>query len=943
MSADQVRILLVESNPQHAQAIQQHLEHTASGLATIEWVESLGTARDRIASDRCDVVVADLHLSDAEDEPIVEQLSVRASPPVVALARGPDDDLVRRMIRAGAQDVLDKSKLSGSLLWRTVRVAMDRTQRQQAHSAAEDALRESQSRLEAIVNASQDCILTLDPDGKIVQFNPAAERTFGYRAAEVIGKEMGELFMPPALRQRQRKNFQLYQSGGGGSMLNQRLEVPAFRKDGSEFIAEMATQPVTLRGEIVFTVFLRDITQRKRAEEALQQEVEKRRTVEETLRSERDLLRTLMDNLPDYIFSKDASGTYQTANAELARRLGIRPGDTVEGKTDYDFFPRALAEDYRQDDLDVIRSGEALVNREERFVDSEGREGWLLTTKVPLRGSKGKVTGLVGICRDISDRKRAEEELLIAKEAAQSANNAKGVFLANMSHEIRTPMNAVLGMTELLLDSNLTTTQREYLQIVRESGESLLTLINDILDFSKIEANKLDLERVRFGLRERLGNAMKTLALRAYSKDIELACHIHPNVPDDLIGDPGRLRQVVMNLVGNALKFTEHGEVVVTVECQSFTEDGAELHFSVADTGIGIASDKLAKIFLPFEQADTSTTRHYGGTGLGLAICTRLVELLGGRIWAESEAGRGSTFHFTVRFPLAQGEPIPETRLDPQAIESAPVLIVDDNATNRLILTEMLRNWGLHPDAVPSGAAALDLLRQSDGRPYRLVISDVHMPEMDGFMLAEVIRQDPNLASTSIILLTSGAQADYDARCAALQVAAHLSKPVKQSELLDSISASLSQAEPSPRQPSPRQVREPHAASLSELPPLRILLAEDSLVNQKLAVALLKKSGHSVEVAGNGQEAIDLWQRGEFDAILMDVQMPVLDGFEAAAQIRALELGGSSRIPIIAVTANAMTGDREACLAAGMDGYVSKPIRTAELFTALRQILAIRA
>jgi len=928
-----IKTLVVEGNPDHARLIAQHLEQVGKGEITAQTCHQISDALASIEEDSLDVVLVDWRLPDCEGVDAIATLAAKApNLPIVVVFPREDEDHVLEALRAGAQDVLSKSRLSGDRMVRTLRVAIQRMQLQKQMPSPDHALRESEARIQAIINASLDCIITMDPDGKILQFNPAAEKTFGYSSDEVINKEMGELFVPPSVQERQRRSFRLFQATGAGSMLGRRVEVPAFRKDGTEFIAEMATQPVTLEGELVFTVFLRDITARKKAEDAVQREIAERQKVEEELRRERDLLRTLMDHLPDFIFSKDTEGHFVTANAELARALKVGSPQELVGKTDFDFFPKELAERYREDDFEVMRSGEPMINREEKGADEDGREHWLLTTKVPLRDKQGKVEGLVGMSRDITDRIVAQKQLEEAKEAAEAASKAKSDFLANMSHEIRTPMNAVIGMTELLLETQLTKTQREYLSMVDESGAALLDLINDILDFSKIESGKFELEKAEFDLPESVGQAMKTLAVRAHRKNLELACRFSPEVPNVLVGDVSRLRQVIINLVGNAIKFTEDGEVVLTIEPETANENQVALHFAVKDTGIGIPQEKLDAIFEAFEQADISMTRRFGGTGLGLAISSRLVELAGGRMWVESELGEGSTFHFTMELGIGEAEP--ETELDPVVVGGTPVLVVDDNQTNRIILKEILQNWGMKPTLCDSADAALaKLLDEGSTDDFRVLITDVHMPDTDGFQLAARVREEPRLADLAIIVLTSGDRPGDLARCEELKIDAHMLKPVNQSELFNAIVRILQVTAIEDE----AEAEQPEAQATEPLEGLNVLLAEDTLVNQKLAIGLLKKHGHKVTVANNGREAVELLESQDFDVVLMDVQMPELDGMEATRIIRQREQQSGGHVPIIALTAHALKGDREQCLEAGMDDYLSKPIRSKDLYEKLNK------
>ena len=645
--------------------------------------------------------------------------------------------------------------------------------------------------------------------------------------------------------------------------------------------------------------------------------------------------RALATHSPVGIFQTDPEGTCLFVNERWSTLTGV----TARKATGHAWGPTLHPDDRTR----VLAAWQRTVesqhgfDQEYRLRRPDGQVSWVLGTAVCLRDEGGAVTGYLGNFLDITERKHGEEEMYKAKAAAEAANRAKSEFLANMSHEIRTPMNGILGMTELTLDTELTREQRLNLGMVKTSADSLLQLINDILDFSKIEAGKLEVDPIPFALRDSLGATMKVLGQRGHEKGLELVCHIGPDVPDGLVGDPLRLRQILTNLVGNAIKFTAVGEVAVRVGVEGEPGDTVVLHVSVHDTGIGIPANKQGMIFEAFSQADGSMTRRYGGTGLGLAITAKLVGLMGGRVWVESTVGVGSTFHFTVRLEQQTG-PAPKLLTGRVDLERLPVLVVDDNATNRAMLLEVLTHWGMRPTGVSNGISAVAAMRRAviAGDPFPLVLLDAVMPKLDGFAVAEQIKRDPELTGGMIMMLSSADRGGDAARCRELGVACYLRKPITQAELFDAILTAMG-AVPLEERESGRRSGSAHEGQR----PLHILLAEDNEVNQELAVKTLQKRGHTVVIACDGREAVAVLERESVDLVLMDIQMPEMDGFAATAAIREREQTTGRHVPIVALTAHAMKGDRERCLAAGMDAYVSKPLRVEELFAAIARLVPI--
>ncbi len=775
---------------------------------------------------------------------------------------------------------------------------------------AEEAVRESEEKYRGLIENINDFVYTLDLRGNVTSANKSALEVLGYAPEDLYNTNFMDL-IPEKYQAKAVKDFQTVLDRG-----EIRNAVTVLKsKKGKEIWAEFNSTAIVTDGKVVGTRgVVRDITERKRAEAALQISEQK--------------FKDLAETTTDWVWEVDENGVYTYVSPKVKELLGYEVNEVL-GKTPFDLMPEGEAERVGEFFKEQVIKKEPLYGLENTNRHKDGHSVVLETNGIPIFDKDGRFKGYRGIDRDITARKRAEDDLRKAKQEAEDANRLKSQFLANVSHEIRTPMNAIIGMSGIALDTDLTDEQREYLSIVKESGYALLGLIDDILDLSKIEVDKIELETIDFDLRTIIEGVSDTLAHRASIKGLELACMIHQRVPTLLRGDPGRLRQVLMNLGGNAIKFTEKGEVVIHVQISEETGDSATLLFSVTDTGIGIPKDKQNKVFESFTQADGSTTRKYGGTGLGLSISRKLVELMGGQIGVESQPGKGSRFWFTVTFEK-QKEFKDVSPLVPPDIRSMRMLVVDDNKTNRTVLVKMLESFGCCGEAAESGAEALQLLKRAAHKEklFDLVLLDKQMPEMDGEETLRAIKNDPEIKDVVVIVLTSVGVRGDAARLEASGCAGYLMKPVKQSQLYDTIITVLSSKRVKEK---PSRIVTRHTIAEQKRQRIRILLAEDNPLNQKFAVTLLKKAGYSVDAVGNGRMAIEALQRSSYDLILMDVQMPEVNGFEATKAIRMRE-GDRMHTPIIAMTAYAMKGDREQCLQAGMDDYIAKPIEPQELF-----------
>jgi two-component system sensor histidine kinase/response regulator len=802
---------------------------------------------------------------------------------------------------------------------------------------AADALSESDSKLEAITDSAPDAILMMDPEGRVSYWNPAAEDILGYTKAEATGRNLHELIAPQCYHEAYLTALPEFQSTGRGAAVGKTLTLQAHRKEGREITVALSLSAVRIKDGWHAVGVIRDITEWKLVEEALQRSEERFRVLFE---SSRDAMMTLEPPLWNFTSGNPAAvEMFGGKNEEEFITYG--PGDLSPM-----LQPDGRASAGKAGEMieRAVRDGSHLFEWTHRRVGGEEFPALVLLTRMEFAGKEI----LQATVRDITAQKRTERDLHQAIEELERANSrleaaieransmaleaqmasiAKSRFLANMSHEIRTPMNGVIGMIELLLNTELSEEQCRYAETVRSSGEALMGIINDILDFSKIEADKLEMETLDFDLRVMLEDTAELLALRAHEKHLDFICRIDPEVPTFLRGDPGRLRQILVNLGGNAIKFTDRGEVCIQVTLELETGDRIKARFEVRDTGIGIPQDKIGILFNAFQQVDATTTRRFGGTGLGLAISKRLVEIMGGEIGIESAEGRGSTFRFTIvlgKQPYRdRGEEMPRADL-----RDARVLAVDDNATNRLVLAEQMASWGLRHAGAESASKALEMLRAARvaGDPFRIVLTDMQMPVMDGESLGRAIKDDPELRDTLLVMMTSLGRRGDARRLNAIGFSAYLTKPVKQSQLYDCLATVLGGGVPPVKTEETALVTR-HTLSEARRQKVRILLAEDNATNQQVALGILGKLGFHADVVTDGWAAVQALEKIDYDIVFMDVQMPVMDGYEATSRIRDLSSPiRKRRVPIIAMTAHAMKGDRERCLEAGMDDYISKPI-----------------
>ena len=798
-----------------------------------------------------------------------------------------------------------------------------------------ESFRQIENEASADLDNAIDGLITIGNKGTVLSFNKAAETLFKYSAAEVIGQNI-TMLMPEPFAAEHDGYLDNYAQTGVRKVIGIGREVTGLCKDGSTFPMDLGVSKVDVDNQIIYSGIVRNIAERKQKEEEI-------RLSEKALQESEAYQKAILENVVDGLITIDAKGIVLSFN-KASETLFKYSTDEVIGQNIKMLMPEPYSGEHDGYLDNYVNTGERKIIGIGREVIGLRKDG--STFPMDLAVSKVSIDNKIifsGIVRDISERKQKEQELEREKEASEVANLAKSEFLANMSHEIRTPLNGVIGMIELAMDTKLDEKQKRFLTIANQSSELLLNVINDILDFSKIEAKKLDLDPQPFALRSIVEGTTSTISIRAHDKGLELVCSIAKELPDSVIGDNTRLQQVIINLLGNAIKFTEQGEILIKVERfkdqPSEKDDEVMLHFSVHDSGIGIAKDKQEKIFESFNQSDASMTRTYGGTGLGLSISYELVKLMGGDMWLDSELGEGSVFHFTVALKAHE-----QTRIKPQksidGIKGTKVLVVDDNATNRLVLNEVLLNWEMKPFVVEDAYAALQVLEQVEGtdRSFQIMLTDYQMPGLTGLQLIKEVRKKACWNDMPVMILSSVSSiASVDDLDSEALIDGYLEKPVQQSRLLEKLESLISTTDQRVEALQPR-------STLKVNPDIKVLLAEDNLVNQEVAKGLLGKYGITqITIVDDGKKAVEAYQQQVFDVILMDVRMPEMNGLQATTAIRELEKDSDQHIPIVALTAQAMKEDVQECLSTGMDYYTSKPIKPDELLSILATIAPVSA